>query len=391
MKKCFYTALCIIIAASILCCNIFAADKNDKSASLSTASAPAIEAKSGVLIEAKTGTILFEKEKDTKMAPASVTKIMTLLLTMEAIESGKLNYNDKLKTSTHASQMGGSQIWLKENEEMSVNDLLKAACIASANDAATSLAEHIGGSQEVFVKMMNDKAAELGMTNTVFKNPTGLDAEGHLTTAYDIALMSRELLKHKDITKYTSTWMDTLREGTTELVNTNKLVRFYKGCTGLKTGTTSGAGSCVSVSATRDGMELIAVVMGCTTSKDRFNSARTLLDYGFANFSVYKPTLTKEELAPVSVSKGTKENVNVMLGESDVLVIPKGQDKSIKKSISMAENLAAPVMKGQAIGKLTLTLNEEELASFDIVSCDNCEAMSFWQAIKLFFVGIVYT
>ena len=248
-----------------------------------------ISAKSAILVERSTGRVLFEYEADKQMPPASITKIMTLLLVMEAIESGKLNFETEVTASEHACSMGGSQIWLEPGEVFTVHELLKAATIASANDACVALAEAVSGSEEAFVELMNQRAAELGMENTVFKNSTGLDAEGHVSTAKDIAKMSAALLSHEKIKEYSTVWMDSLRNGETELTNTNKLVRFYKGCTGLKTGSTDEAGCCLAASAERGGMELVSVTLGSPNTDERFAAGRKLLDYGFANFAVAKP------------------------------------------------------------------------------------------------------
>ena len=252
-----------------------------------SARAVEVSAPSALLMEKETGTVLFAKNEHEKLEPASVTKVMTLLLVMEAIDAGQLTYDTIITASAHACSMGGSQIWLRENEQMSVNDMLKAVCVVSANDCAVALAEAVAGSEEAFVERMNARAKELGMNDTTFKNATGLPADGHVTSAYDIALMSRELiLNHPDIRQYTTIWMDTLRDGTSQLVNTNKLIRFYEGATGLKTGSTDSALYCMSATAERDGMELIAVVMKAPTSAQRFEDAKVLLDYGFASYAL---------------------------------------------------------------------------------------------------------
>ena len=258
-----------------------------------------ISAPSALLMEKETGTILFSKDEHAKLEPASVTKVMTLLLTMEAIDSGQLSYDTVITASAHACSMGGSQIWLKENEQMTVSDMLKAVCVVSANDCAVALAEQIAGSEDAFVERMNQRAKELGMNDTTFKNATGLPAQGHVTSAYDIALMSRELiLHHPDIRQYTTIWMDSLRDGASELVNTNKLIRFFDGATGLKTGSTDSALYCLSGTAERDGMELIAVIMKDATSAQRFEDAKTLLSYGFSTYSLEHVT-PQEALPPV--------------------------------------------------------------------------------------------
>ncbi len=325
-------------------------------------------AKSAVLVSLDTGETLFAMNENEPMPPASITKVMTLLLVMEALDEGKISYDDTVVASAHACSMGGSQIWLKENEQMTVEELLKAAAVASANDASVALAEHVAGSEESFVALMNQRAQELGMENTHFVNATGLDAEGHVSTARDISIMSAELLKHEGIRKYTSTWMDSLRDGATSLVNTNKLVRFYKGATGLKTGTTDGAGSCLSATATRDGVSFVAVVMGCDTSDHRFASARTLLDYGFANYTVY--SFSGEELAipPVPVTLGEETEVQGQAVAVDPLLLKKGQEKLVTTEIQMVESLEAPVLPGQQIGTLVLRVEEEELGRYPITA-----------------------
>ena len=274
-----------------------------------------ITAKSAILTERSTGTVLFEHDADKQMPPASITKVMTLLLVFEAMDAGKFTMETEIVASEHACSMGGSQIWLEPGEAFTVNELLKAAAISSANDACVALGEAVSGSEETFVELMNERAAELGMKNTVFKNCTGLDAEGHLSTARDIAIMSAELLRHPEIKNYSTVWMDSLRGGKTELTNTNRLVRFYKGCTGLKTGSTDGAGCCLSASAERDGMELISVTLGSPNTDERFAAGRKLLDYGFANFALVKMTPPEEYLAPIPVAHGTAETVQPICEE----------------------------------------------------------------------------
>lgn len=348
-----------------------------------------IPAKSAILMDAVTGKILFEKNPDEKMPPASITKIMTMLLVMEALDQGKINLKDMVTTSELASSMGGTQIWLAPNEQMSVHDMLKSCAVASANDAAVALGEHIGGSMENFVAMMNDKAGQLGMTNTTFINPTGLDAEGHLTTAKDIALMSKALLSYPKITEYTSIWMDSVRGGQMELVNTNKLVKFYKGCTGLKTGTTDGAGSCLSASATRGNLSLIAVVMGCTTSVDRFNSTKQLLDYGFNNFAMYKTNFSKDMVKPIPVKKGVTETVELDTTNYGDIIIPKGSEKDIKEIVNLPESVTAPIEQGQKLGDITLSLNDEVIATFDITAKHAVPAVTFTNALQSLLSGIL--
>ena len=338
--------------------------------------------KSAILMEQKTGKILYTSNADEKMPPASITKIMTLLLVMEEIQAGNIKYTDMVTCSEHANSMGGTQIWLEVNEQMSVEDLLKAACVNSANDASVALGEHISGSEETFVDLMNRRAKQLGMNNTTFKNATGLDAEGHLTTAHDIALMSRELLNHRDITKYTTIWMDSLRGGKTGLVNTNKLVRFYEGCTGLKTGTTDGAGCCVSATAKRGDMELIAVVMGAANGDDRFSAARKLLDYGFANYQTYA-SKKNQKFAPIAVRKGVSNQVKVAADADYSAVIPKGKESEIEEKIVISESVQAPVEKGQTVGKITVSLSGEKLCEIPIKTTENVKKRGFLSSFKM--------
>ena len=342
-----------------------------------------IPAKSAVLMDANSGRILFENNADEQMPPASITKIMTLLLTFEAIENGTLKYSDVIVCSEHAASMGGTQIWLESGEEMTAEDLIKATAINSANDASMAIAEHIGGSEEGFVAMMNEKAKTLGMENTNFVNPTGLDAENHYSSARDIAIMSRELLRHEDIKKFSTVWMDTLRNGETGLTNTNKLVRFYKGCTGLKTGTTDGAGSCLSASAERNGVSLIAVSMGSATSNERFASCRTLLDYGFSSFELFTPEVSKEELPPVKVVKGAVPEISLEFKEISPILLEKGKGKEVKKEIIVEEFRDAPVTKGDNLGKAVFSLNGETVAEIPLIASDNVEKMTFFTSFKI--------
>lgn len=350
-----------------------------------------ISAKSAILVERSTGRVLFEYEADKQMPPASITKIMTLLLVMEAIESGKLNFETQITASEYACSMGGSQIWLEPGETFTVHELLKAATIASANDACVALAEAVSGTEEAFVELMNQREAELGMENTVFKNSTGLDAEGHLSTARDIAKMSAELLSHEKIKEYSTVWMDSLRNGETELTNTNKLVRFYKGCTGLKTGSTDGAGCCLSVSAERNGMELISVTLGSPNTNERFAAGRKLLDYGFANFAVAKPVPPEEELFEIPVSHGVIKTVTPVFEEPETYLLPKGQETAIEQKVTLSEKLEAPVEAGQVVGKVTVFLNGGEIGGYNIIAKESVEKMSFLAALKILFLEAVST
>lgn len=330
----------------------------------------AVKAKSAVLMDASTGEVLFSLNENEKAYPASVTKIMPLLLFMEAIDSGKMALTDTVTASSVAAGKGGSQIWLKEGETMTVDELLRATAIASANDACTALGEHIAGSEEAFVKMMNDRAAELGMKNTHFVNCSGLDDDTteHLTTAYDIALMSKELLSHERIKTYTTVWMDSLRDGATQLVNTNKLVRFYSGTTGLKTGTTSKAGHCLSASAERDGLHLIAVVLGAANSTDRFESAKAMLNWGFANFETVTPKIDTSEFNEVRVLRGTKRSIKPVVSHIKPLTLKAGQKGKIEKVINLCENVEAPVEENQVLGSVTLKIGDEVISEYNLIS-----------------------
>lgn len=340
-----------------------------------------LPARSAILMEQDTGRVLFEKNPDEPMPPASITKVMTLLLTMEAIESGQIRLTDMVACSEYAASMGGSQIWLEPGEEMSVDDLLKATAIASANDAAVDLAELVAGSEEAFVDRMNARAEELGMENTHFMNATGLDEEGHVSTARDIALMSRALLQYPLISEYSKIWMSSLRSGETQLVNTNKLIRFYNGCTGLKTGTTDGAGSCLSASATRKGLSLIAVTLGSPTSAERFSAARGLLDYGFANY-IKAPIPPLEGIGPVHVTRGVEDQVQVQANQPDSVIIRSGQQVKITQEPELAEEVEAPVEAGQRLGKVAVKMDGELLLEYDLVAATPIERMTFLTALK---------
>ena len=327
--------------------------------------------KSAVLMDVATGTVLYEQNVHEPLAPASVTKVLTMLLIMEAIDSGKIGWDDTVTASEAAAAKGGSQIYLKVGEQMSVTDMVKSIAVSSANDCACAMAEHIAGSEPAFVEMMNQRASELGMNDTHFVNCTGLDdddsAKEHRTSAYDIALMSRELLKnHPDIKKYTTIWMDSVRGGVFGLANTNKMVRFYSGCTGLKTGFTSGAGYCLSASAARDGMELIAVVMGAKTSKDRFAACKSMLDYGFANFAIYTPVL--QEGASVPVTLGEADSVAAVPAGQINLLVDKSQRNSIGTELALDETVTAPVSRGQRLGTLTIKAGEQILSQIPLVA-----------------------
>lgn len=341
-----------------------------------------ISAPSAILMDAATGTILFEKNADERLPPASVTKVMTLLLVMEALDSGRISWDDTVIASESAAAKGGSQVYLEVGEQMSMDEMLKSVVVSSANDCATALAEHVAGSEAAFVEMMNSRAQELGLTDTHYVNCTGLDDEPnaaeHLTTAHDIAVISRELLRHDEIRKYTTIWMDTVRDGKFGLSNTNKLVRFYEGTTGLKTGYTSTAGHCLSASAMRDGIELIAVVLNCGSSADRFQSAKALLDYGFANYALASAEPT-EPLQPIHVTLGTCDTLTPVLQETAPILIEKGEQAKITRTVSVCEEIAAPVAAGQQLGTLTMSAGERVLAEIPIIAPESIERLTLWE------------
>lgn len=331
-----------------------------------------LESGAAVLIEQNSGKVLYDKNMHEQLRPASVTKVMTILLIMEAIDSGKISYDTQIPCSENASSMGGSQIWLDTTETLSVNDMLKAICVVSANDCTVAMAEYLEGSQEAFVQKMNEKAKELGMNDTCFKNCHGIDEDGHITSAYDIALMSKELLtKHPNITKYTTIYMDSLRNGKSELVNTNKLIRTYNGITGLKTGSTSLALYNLSASATRNDLSLIAVIMKAPTTKLRFAEAQKLLDYGFSNYSYIKLGDSGDTVQSVPVNKGIESSINATVENTSGVLIPKGKEKQIEKNIILQDNLSAPIYKGQKIGEITYNLDGNNLAIIDLVASND--------------------
>lgn len=361
IKRLISVALCLILICSSV---TFATYAENGDAQIK------IDAKAAVLMDASTGKVLFSKNEHERLYPASVTKIMPLLLVMEAIDSGKLSLQDKITASASAAGKGGSQIWLKEGEQMTVDELLKAAVISSANDACTALSERIAGSEEGIVKMMNDRAKELGMKETNFVNCTGLDDDTteHLTSAYDIALMSKQLLSHERILNYTTVWMDSLRDGATQLVNTNKLVRFYKGTTGLKTGTTTKAGHCISASAQRNGLHLIAVVMGSSSGTERFESAKAMLNWGFANYETVTPSLDMSLITDVQIIKGIEDSVKPTIEPIKSLTLESGQKGKIQTEIDLATDVEAPVEKGQILGKVKFTIDGKSIAEYNLIA-----------------------
>ena len=358
--------ICFLLVFSITFCTAFAETAIPNKVELD------LKCKSALLIEADTGTILYEKNSHEKLRPASVTKVMTLLLIMESIESGKISLDDMVSCSERARKMGGSQIWLNETEKMSVNDMIKAICVVSANDCCVAMSEFIAGSEELFVDMMNKRAKALNMNDTNFVNCHGLDAENHLTSAYDIAIMSRELIKHKKILEYSSIWMDTLRDGKSQLVNTNKLIRFYDGANGLKTGSTSLAKYNLSAAANRNGMQLIGVVMCSPTGAERFEDAKKLLDYGFANFAVDVLDSAGTSVGETKVERGENEVVEGVIEENISLLGEKGLSKEVERHVEFY-TLRAPLTKGEKIGDIVYLKNGEEIARGNIVAKDGVQ------------------
>lgn len=337
--------------------------------------------RSAVLMEAETGAVLYEQNADEALPPASVTKIMTLLLVMEAIEGGSLGWEDTVTASAHAASMGGSQIYLKEGEQMTVRDLVKSVVIASANDAALALAEAVAGSEEAFVRRMNDRAAELGMKNTVFENTNGLDdtAVHHVTSARDIAIMSRELIRHSEILTYSSTWMDTVRDGAFGLTNTNRLVRYYPGCNGLKTGSTAKAGFCVSVTAEREGMTLICVIMGAESRDARNAAAASLLDWGFANYGLY--TLPAGSPEPLRVIGGVQARVGLAYPALSC-VLPRADLSAVEVSADLPDSVAAPIREGEPVGTLRVVCRGETVGEVTVSATETVERIGFWGLLK---------
>ena len=331
-----------------------------------------------ILVDLGTGTVLYEKNADEQRAIASITKVMTLLLTFQALEAGRVQLTDIVPVSEHAYGMGGSQIWLEPGEQLTLEEMLKAICISSANDAAVAVAEYIGGSEDAFVQQMNAEAARLGMTGTHFENACGLDETGHLSTARDVAVMSREmLLHHTEIADYCTIWTDTLRGGETQLVNTNKLLRSYQGITGLKTGTTGGAGVCISASAERDGLGLVAVILGAPSSKDRFDAARTLLDYGFANYQSLTAELPADAPKTLPVARGAEETVELSYTAPGSFLAAKGDDAQLEVRLALPESVEAPVATGQQLGTVTVLRGGQTLAEYPVAAANDVAALSF--------------
>lgn len=350
-----------------------------------------VNANAAVLMDVSTGEVLYALNEHERLYPASVTKIMAMLLFAEAVDSGKMSLDETVTASDVAAGKGGSQIWLKEGEQMTVDELLRATAIGSANDACTALGEHLAGSEEGFVKMMNDRAAQLGMVNTHFDNCSGLDddTETHLTTAYDIALMSKELLGHEMIKKYTTVWMDTLRDGKTQLVNTNRLVRFYKGTTGLKTGTTSKAGHCLSASAERDGLHLVAVVLGSDNSTDRFESAKAMLNYGFAEYEKVTVEIPDESIGNVEVLRGTEGYVRPTVKGFSPITLRKGEKEKLEIQIELCEDVEAPVEENQVLGKVKIISEDKTVAEYPLVCEKAIRKITFADVVERFLKSLV--
>ena len=345
-----------------------------------------------ILVDEDSGTVLYEKNADARRPIASITKVMTLLLTFEALEAGKISLDDFVPVSEHAYHMGGSQIWLEPGEEMTLNDMLKAICISSANDAAVAVAEYVGGSEPAFAEMMNARAAELGMTNTHFVNACGLDEPEHLSTARDVAAMSREmLLHHTEVRDYCSIWMDTLRGGATQLVNTNKLLKSYSGITGLKTGTTGKAGVCISASAERDGLRLIAVVLGAASGKERFQAASTLLDYGFSHFESAAAELPADAPLSLPVERGTAESVALTYTAPERCLMPKGESSTLQVALDLPQKLAAPIRAGETVGTVKISNESAELASYPVTAAQDVDALSFTYCLRRLAEGLLLT
>ena len=349
-----------------------------------------LNAKSAILMEEATGNILYESNPDERLPIASVTKVMTMLLIMEAVDSGKISLDDMVTVSENAMSYGGSTMFLETGEQLTVNDMLKGIAVASANDGCVAMAEHLAGSESAFVDMMNERAKELGMENTHFMNTNGLDEDDHYSSARDVAIMSRELMKHETIFNYTSIWMDTLRGGKFQLANTNKLIRFYDGANGLKTGSTSKALCCLSAAAKRNDMQLIAVVLGAPTSAERFASAKSLLDYGFANYAVNTQITAGDEVQKIAVEKGVDKEVDVVAGDSCSTLVKKGQEDNITKEIKIDETITAPIEAGQKIGTMTISRDGEVIADIDLNASSAVEKKGIGLIIKDFFATIFF-
>ncbi len=406
LKNKFIYITCIVLLCSFILFNTFAFAVSDATAyvwsnqskklktaetsiGLSSSSATvtdnplALDCGAACLIEQNSGLIIYDYNMHEKLRPASVTKIMSLLLIMEALDSGKIQLTDKIPCTEDAAKMGGSQIWLDVRETLTVEEMLKAICVVSANDCVVAMADYLEGSQDAFVKKMNQKAQELGMNDTTFKNCHGIDEDGHLTSAYDIAIMSRELLmNHPSITKYTTIWMDSLRDGKSSLVNTNKLVRNYNGCTGLKTGSTSIALYNLSASATRNNLSLIAVVLKAPTPAIRFSNAQKLLDYGFSNYTVTSFGQKGDVIKSVEIKKGTASSVDAILENDAEVLMSNGSSKDITQEIKLDDTFTAPILEGQKLGEVEFSINGNVVSTVNLVANKSSDKLSFGSIIK---------
>lgn len=406
LKNKFIYITCIVLLCSFILFNTFAFAVSDATAyvwsnqskkletaetsvGLNSSSATvtdnplALDCGAACLIEQNSGLIIYDYNMHEKLRPASVTKIMSLLLIMEALDSGKIQLTDKIPCTEDAAKMGGSQIWLDVRETLTVEEMLKAICVVSANDCVVAMADYLEGSQDAFVKKMNQKAQELGMNDTTFKNCHGIDEDGHLTSAYDIAIMSRELLmNHPSITKYTTIWMDSLRDGKSSLVNTNKLVRNYNGCTGLKTGSTSIALYNLSASATRNNLSLIAVVLKAPTPAIRFSNAQKLLDYGFSNYTVTSFGKKGDVIKSVEIKKGTTSSIDAILENDAEVLISNGSNKDVTQEVKLDDTFNAPILEGQKLGEVEFSINGNVVSTVNLVANKSSDKLNFGSIIK---------
>lgn len=379
-KKIVLAVLCLLLAVTAVLRSYADAVPGVQAAGVQDFDVPCAAA---VLIDEDSGTVLYEKNADERRPVASITKVMTLLLTFEALQAGKIALGDIVPVSEHAYHMGGSQIWLEPGEQLTLQEMLKAICISSANDAAVAVAEFVAGSEPAFVDAMNARAAALGMTATHFANACGLDEEGHLSSARDVAVMSREmLLHHPEVREYCTVWMDTLRGGRTQLVNTNKLLKSYPGITGLKTGTTGKAGVCITASAERDGLRLIAIVLGASSGKERFEAAKTLLDYGFAHYDSAEVTLPDDAPEELPVKRGTAETTTLDYAAPERLLVPKGEGRDLQTKILLPDTLQAPVRQGSPVGSWQLLRGETVLQELPICAAQDVQALSFGYCLR---------
>ena len=379
-KKIVLAVLCLLLAVTAVLRSYADAVPGVQAAGVQDFDVPCAAA---VLIDEDSGTVLYEKNADERRPVASITKVMTMLLTFEALQAGKIALGDIVPVSEHAYHMGGSQIWLEPGEQLTLQEMLKAICISSANDAAVAVAEFVAGSEPAFVDAMNARAAALGMTATHFANACGLDEEGHLSSARDVAVMSREmLLHHPEVREYCTVWMDTLRGGRTQLVNTNKLLKSYPGITGLKTGTTGKAGVCITASAERDGLRLIAVVLGASSGKERFEAAKTLLDYGFAHYDSAEVTLPDDAPEELPVKRGTAETTTLDYAAPERLLVPKGEGRDLQTKILLPDTLQAPVRQGSPVGSWQLLRGETVLQELPICAAQDVQALSFGYCLR---------